>query len=166
MSGPAPEFTVERFERVDASSGMSLLRLSGAGLGIEPVLMVDDGGMARRVRALPDPMGATDRAAFAVPSSVFDSGRAAFALDIGGFLLDLPVPAPRLPDREKLEQAATDASRRTQQVLAAGAAREQELLAEIAALREALGDTETIAQEEMDARIALEDELEQLRRSR
>jgi hypothetical protein len=142
---------------------MSLLRLSGTGLGTAPVLMIDDGGMAQRVRALPDPMGATDRAAFAVPSSVFDSGRAVFTLDVGGRLRELPGPAPRVPGREQLEQAVTDASRRTQQVLHAGATRELELLAEIAALREALGETEAVAREEMDARIALEEELEEVR---
>jgi hypothetical protein len=89
-----------------------------------------------------------------------------FTLDVSGRLRELPAPAPRMPGREQLEQAVTDASRRTQQVLHAGATRERELLAEIAALREALGETEAVAQGEMDARIALEEELEQVRGSR
>jgi hypothetical protein len=126
------------------------------------MLLIDDSRAVRRVQALPDPMGATDRAAFAVPTSVFDGGRPAFALDTAGIVRDLPAPSPRRPARRQLEQAASDASRRTQQVLHTAAAREQELIAEIAALREALADTETIALEAMDAKIALEDELERL----
>src|SRR4051794_36341418 len=52
-------FDVERFERVDASSGTALLRLAGTfGSGDDPgtpQLLVDDGHTSRRVSPLPDP---------------------------------------------------------------------------------------------------------------
>src|SRR3954467_277598 len=54
-------FDVERFERVDASAGTVLLRLSGTfAPDVEPgapELLVDDGRDARHVQPLPDPSG-------------------------------------------------------------------------------------------------------------
>jgi hypothetical protein len=80
-------FDVERFERVDASSGTALLRLSGtftAGDGDPPELIVDNGRDARHVKALPDPSGGAVsagpwRGAFPVPSALLE-GRVAFEL--------------------------------------------------------------------------------------
>jgi len=54
-------FDIERFERIDASSGTALLRVAGTftseaetTLGA-PELLIDDGRDARRVTSLPDP---------------------------------------------------------------------------------------------------------------
>src|SRR4051812_5526644 len=101
-------FDVERFERVDASSGTALLRLSGTFTSETPTeigrpeLVVDDGRNASRVHPLPDPAGGSPsadaggrewRAAFPVPASLLDGGRVAFALEASGAgVIDLPRP--------------------------------------------------------------------------
>src|SRR3954447_684585 len=103
----AAEFDVERFERVEASSGTALLRLSGtftaeppADLGT-PELVIDNGRDARRVAALPDPSGRAHggrdwRAAFPVPAALLEGGKIAFALSTSGAgIIDLPDPRPQ-----------------------------------------------------------------------
>src|SRR3954469_7458215 len=97
---------VERFERVVAPGATTLLRLTGrlsSRLDAKHdtlALVVDDGAVAHRVRALPAPgPGVQDTrvsAAFAVPTRLVADGRAAFALMLGGgTLVDLPAPSER-----------------------------------------------------------------------
>src|SRR3954452_20751206 len=106
-------FEVERFERVDASSGTALLRLAGtfrADVPTElpsPELVIDDGRRSQLVSALPDPSagapaadpdGRTGRAAFPVPSELLDGGRIAYALETrDAGVIDLPAPARPRP---------------------------------------------------------------------
>src|SRR4051794_41685972 len=102
-------FDVERFERVDASAGTVLLRLSGTfAPDVEPgapELLVDDGRDARHVQPLPDPSGgpvagADWRAAFPVPAALLSGSRVAYALSVpGAGVIDLPGPqrAPLKP---------------------------------------------------------------------
>ena len=85
-------FTLDRFERVDASAGTTLLRLEGSWEG-SPELIVDDGRRSHRVRPLPSPAGGA--LAFPVPREVVEGGRVAFALDLGGTSVDLPRPSSR-----------------------------------------------------------------------
>src|SRR3954447_19812971 len=96
-------FEVDRFERVDASSGTALLRLAGH-FDVEvdggPVLVVDDGRRSQEISPLPDPSRVAGRAwrgAFAVPTELLESGRVAYALRVGGSFIDLPRPAGRTP---------------------------------------------------------------------
>ncbi len=85
-------FTLDRFERVDASAGTALMRLEGSWEGT-PELIVDDGRRSHRIRALPAPAGGA--LAFPVPRELVDGGRVAFALDVGGTVADLPRPSAR-----------------------------------------------------------------------
>src|SRR5829696_950351 len=103
-------FEVDRFERVDASPGTALLRLSGRFDGAVrdvPSLVVDDGRSTRTVAPLPDPSGGRPgaggawRGAFPVPLELLESGRVAYALRAGAGVVDLPRPAGRAPLRPR-----------------------------------------------------------------
>src|SRR3954471_11066888 len=98
-------FDVERFERVDASAGTVLLRLSGTfSPDVEPgapELLVDDGRDARHVKPLPDPSGGPApggdwRAAFPVPAELLTGSRIAYALSVPG-AGGLAAPGPQRP---------------------------------------------------------------------
>src|SRR4051794_3567781 len=101
-------FEVERFERVDASSGTALLRLAGTFRSDAPTelaapeLVVDDGRRPRHVSPLPDPAAAAPgadpagriwRAAFPVPAEMLEGTRVAYALRASDATIDLPHPA-------------------------------------------------------------------------
>lgn len=79
MSRRAPEFEVERFERVAAGSGAVLLRIVGCWRTearerlAPPMLLIDDGRRPRRLAPLPGP---DDAAPLAGPDP--PSWRAAF----------------------------------------------------------------------------------------
>ncbi|MDP1849760.1 MAG: hypothetical protein Q8K79_18380, partial [Solirubrobacteraceae bacterium] len=107
MSGRAPEFEVERFERVTAGGGTVLLRIAGRWRAdsrerlAPPMLLLDDGRRTRRLAALPGPDDASPlagpdpppwRAAFSAPAAMLTDGHLAFALETGRGIVDLPRP--------------------------------------------------------------------------
>src|SRR5436305_4946186 len=84
------DWELDAFERVDASPGRVLLRISGRSsrdAGARPTLIVDDGRTMHRLAALPSagaPAG-RDRVqvAFSAPSELLGGRRTAFALELG-----------------------------------------------------------------------------------
>ena len=119
MSGRAPEFEVERFERVTAGGGTVLLRIAGRWRAdsrerlAPPLLLLDDGRRTRSLAALPGPDDASPlagpdpppwRAAFSAPAALLSDGHLAFALQTARGIIDLPRPkeaAARTPKRAK-----------------------------------------------------------------
>jgi hypothetical protein len=113
-------FEVDRFERVDASAGTALLRLSGRFTddpgGLPELVIADDGREIRRLPPVPDPLpsrvpaaGSTWRGAFALPQSVLNAGPLAFSLVTRAGAVDLPQPAdPSAGAAGARPQAAVD----------------------------------------------------------
>src|SRR4051812_17581677 len=114
-------FEVERFERVDASSGTVLLRLAGtfradAATEFGAPQLVVDGRRTRRVPPLPDPAAAPPaaepggrswRAAFAVASELLEGHRVAYALGgPGAGVIALPQRARMRPSPRRRGPAA------------------------------------------------------------
>ena len=106
MSGRAPEFEVERFERVSAG-GNVLLRIAGHWHAdarerlAPPMLLLDDGRRTRRLSPLPGPDDAAPlagpdpppwRAAYSAPAALLTDGHLAFALETSRGIVDLPRP--------------------------------------------------------------------------
>jgi len=107
LSGRAPEFEVERFERVPAGGGTALLRVAGRWRADSrerlppPLLLIDDGRRSHRLAALPGPDDASPlagpdpapwRAAFSAPGALLGGGHLAFALETSRGIVDLPKP--------------------------------------------------------------------------
>src|SRR6187455_861008 len=100
------ELELEYFELVDTGNDMTLLRLAGRWVGVDPrrlerpSLVLNAGGSLRRLPALPDNGGRAGgpgtlwRAAFGVPTSLAKTGSAHYSLDVG-LRVDLPRPVPR-----------------------------------------------------------------------
>jgi hypothetical protein len=100
------ELELEYFELVDTGNEMTLLRLAGRWVGVDPrrlerpSLVLNAGGSLRRLPALPDNGGRAGgpgtlwRAAFGAPTSLAKTGSAQYSLDVG-LRVDLPRPVPR-----------------------------------------------------------------------
>jgi hypothetical protein len=100
------ELELEYFELVDTGNDMTLLRLAGRWVGVDPrrlerpSLVLNAGGSLRRLPALPDNGGRAGgpgtlwRAAFGAPTSLAKTGSAQYSLDVG-LRVDLPRPVPR-----------------------------------------------------------------------
>ena len=107
MSVDAPDFEVERFERVIAGSGTVLLRLAGRWRADQlerlapPMLLLGDGPRTRRLAPLPGPddaapMAGPDppawRAAFSTPVAQFSDSPLAYSLETSRGIVGLPRP--------------------------------------------------------------------------
>ncbi len=102
-------FDIERFERVDASSGTVLLRVAGRWHApardrlSAPELLLDVGGHVRNLRPLPTPDDLRPtcgpdppmwRAAYSAPADVVASPGASYLLSTDGVVVELPIPGP------------------------------------------------------------------------
>ncbi len=93
---------LEAFEQIEAAPGTVLLRVAlrpcgSSDLSGSPTLLIEAGGRARRLSALPSPPdpGSLLRAAFSAPTGILERG-ASFRLELpDGSALDLPAPARR-----------------------------------------------------------------------
>ena len=120
---------LQGFERIDASPGTALLRVTGTHAGTKKkrrplTLVIDDGSQLHRLAPLPAPPDSGDmlRVAFSAPVALL-GGRTAFALDLGrGEIVDLPAPtsgnqrlvqgaSARVPRSGKLRRAEDLAER-------------------------------------------------------
>src|SRR5688500_2451560 len=121
-----PDFEVERFEFVSATPDTVLLRISGHWRSrgrnrlAPPLLVVDDGRRTHRLSPLPSPddpspLASPDgppwRAAFSAPRALVERRGAAFALETGKLLVDLPAPRPAQALRSSAPAAPAPAPR-------------------------------------------------------
>ncbi|MEA2192184.1 MAG: hypothetical protein QOI73_2305, partial [Solirubrobacteraceae bacterium] len=154
LSSPRPQLELQRFERVDASASVALLRVSGTWHAdpelrlVRPTLLIDDGRYTHRVSQLlgpdeqtPDatPEGSPWRGAFSVAIALLEHPYVSFALDSGRGMKILPPPM-RLPKpasgepEPAAEPSLEDGARRLQESAL-------ELAAQVALLGERASDT-------------------------